>query len=178
MEKTRLDVFLGQLKALAIAEDPADQVHGLLQQLLSDNLAVAKEIFKPLDDDVTLYEDETLCVLHYRMPPGVVVPPHDHRIPAVIGVYEGVEENHFFEVINGRLVRQAIKQVTTGNVLSIPPESIHSVQTANDQSSAAIHVYLGELTKTQRFRYDWKTGQAIPLGDFDDIREEPLGDKQ
>lgn len=174
MQHFTLDSFLQQLKEAAKTANPEQQVYQVMQQVFTVHIESAADIFRQLDDDVILYEDSVIAVLHYRMPTGVVVPPHDHQLYAIIGVYEGVEENHFYQAMNNQLICQAVKPIGKGEVILMRPESIHSVQTANNQHSAAIHVYLGELTKVKRSRFDWNTGEATPLNSLEGIREEPL----
>lgn len=167
MQHFTLDSFLQQLKDAANTDNPEQQVYQVMQRVFTVHIDNVADIFRQLDDDVILYEDSVIAVLHYLMPTGVVVPPHDHQLYAIIGVYEGVEENHFYQVMNQQLIRQAIKPISRGEVMLIHPEGIHSVQTANNQRSAAIHVYLGELTKVKRSRFDWNTGEATPLNSLE-----------
>lgn len=174
MQDFTLDGFLERLKTAAGGEDAATQTYQVMQQVFEHHLETASGVFSALDDDVMLYEDATISIWHYRMPTGVVVPPHDHQVYAIIGVYEGVEANHFYTLKQGELVCDAINQVGQGTAILIQPDSIHSVQTGNNRRSCAIHIYLGAFTKVERSRFDWKTGEAMPLNGLKGIQEEPL----
>ena len=46
-----------------------------------------------------LHSEPGLTVLHTVVNPGFVSPPHDHRTWAVIGVYDGQEDNTFYRLI-------------------------------------------------------------------------------
>ena len=113
-------------------------------------------------DDVILFEDDTVSIHHCRFDPGLHVPPHDHRMTAIIGVYEGAEVNHFYVSGESGLDRKSSKRIDTGEVLSMGPDAIHSVELGSPEASYAIHVYLGNLTNIDRTLYDWDTADTYP----------------
>src|SRR5215469_6344030 len=47
-----------------------------------------------------LHSEPGLTVLHTVVNPGYASPPHDHRTWAVIGVYEGQEDNTFYRLVD------------------------------------------------------------------------------
>jgi predicted metal-dependent enzyme (double-stranded beta helix superfamily) len=93
------------------------------------------------------------------------VPPHDHQTPAIIGLYEGTERNNFYDVEDGALVLKGSKELTSGDVLVIGSEGIHSVEAAGGKPCCGIHVYLAALTSIDRSLFDWQSGDAVPFSD-------------
>jgi predicted metal-dependent enzyme (double-stranded beta helix superfamily) len=99
-----------------------------------------------------LYRGEDILVLHGVVPPTPApVAPHNHRMWAVIGVYQGLEQNELF-VQNeaGGLDTLDRFTVAAGEVRILDPSTIHSVQARGDRYLGAIHVYGGDLFGTPR----------------------------
>jgi len=80
---------------------------------------------------------------------------------AYIGVYEGCEHNHFYRRERDALKHVKSKVVAAGEVLSIGPDGIHTVQSYGGEPCQALHVYLGALSTVERSLFDWDTGEAI-----------------
>ena len=97
---------------------------------------------------------------------------HNHQTDAIIGVYEGVGNNHLYQVRDERLVPRATRCLRAGDVISLGPHAIHSVETAGDDASRGIHVYLGPLTTTARSLFDWESGapSAFTDEDYDEMK--------
>ena len=99
-----------------------------------------------------LYRGEDILVLHGVVPPTPVpVAPHDHRMWAVIGVYQGLEHNQLFVRAEGGGLEGVDRfTVGAGEVRTLDPSTIHSVQARGDRYLGAIHVYGGDLFGTPR----------------------------
>ena len=118
------------------------------------------------EDDVVLFEDDTLSVWFCRFQPGATVPPHDHRIAATIAVVTGTEQNDFFTADDeGRLIQSDSRAVTPGQVLHIPDDAIHAVSCVSDIPSTAIHVYQGALTRIDRNLFDTDRNETLAYTD-------------
>jgi predicted metal-dependent enzyme (double-stranded beta helix superfamily) len=80
-------------------------LNDLRQALRNSDLRAVAEVVrhaireKPFVPEVgssqLLHTEPGLTVLHTVVNPGFVSPPHDHRTWAVIGVYDGQEDNVF-----------------------------------------------------------------------------------
>ena len=116
-------------------------------------------------DEEILFEDDSLTVMYCGFDPAKHVPPHDHRMNVTIGVYAGGEVNHFYVAGDGGLERKTSRRLGPGDVMQMGPDAIHSVETAGDAFSYAIHVYLGRLKQIERSLYDWNDGAPIPFSD-------------
>lgn len=165
MAKLDVDILVRQLRdAAAGANAPADVVT-LLKQAVADPASVAAGMPEYPDDDVVLFEDDSVSIWHCRFQPNFLVPPHDHQTWATIGVYQGTEINRFYVRDDDALVHRSTKCLGPGNVISIGPNGIHTVQAEGDEPSCAIHVYLAALTTIERSLFDWYTGEPSPFTD-------------
>ena len=99
-----------------------------------------------------LYRGEDILVLHGVVPPTPApVAPHDHRMWAVIGVYQGLEHNELFVRAQGGGLESVDRfTVGAGDVGTLDASTIHSVQAGGDRYLGAIHVYGGDLFGTPR----------------------------
>ena len=123
-----------------------------------------------------LYRGEDILVLHGVVPPTPApVAPHDHRMWAVIGVYQGLEQNELFARDEGGGLDTVDRfTVAAGEVRTLDTATIHSVQARGDRYLGAIHVYGGDLFGTPRS--SWIEGVECPLDEsalpafFDQLR--------
>jgi predicted metal-dependent enzyme (double-stranded beta helix superfamily) len=99
-----------------------------------------------------LYRGEDILVLHGVVPPTPApVAPHDHRMWAVIGVYQGLEHNELYvRAAGGGLESVDRFTLGAGEARTLEPSTIHSVQALGDRYLGAIHVYGGDLFGTPR----------------------------
>ncbi len=110
-----------------------------------------------------LYRGEDILVLHGVVPPTPApVAPHDHRMWAVIGVYQGLEHNELFvRAESGGLESVDRFTVGAGDVRTLDASTIHSVQARGDRYLGAIHVYGGDLFGTPRST--WRGDVEYPM---------------
>lgn len=110
-----------------------------------------------------LYRGEDILVLHGVVPPTPApVAPHDHRMWAVIGVYQGLEDNELFVRAEGGGLESVDRfTVAAGDVRTLDPSTIHSVQARGDHYLGALHVYGGDLFGTPRST--WRDDIEYPL---------------
>ena len=174
MSQFNLDGFVEQLKEASRGDNPGQVVRNLMDQAFADPSAVKNAVPDFEDDDVILFEDDQVSIWYCHFPPGLHVPQHDHQTPAIIGVYEGVERNAFYEPEADALVLKGSKDLRPGDVLAIGPQGIHSVQAVGDRGSRGIHVYLSALTTIDRSLFDWNSGEAMPFTDanYDKMKRE------
>src|SRR5260370_25003473 len=75
---------------------------------------------------------------------------HDHRVPAMIGLYQGAETSFSYRRNGRALVRGKRHDYAAPCVAALPADAIHSLVTLGDVPSAAIHLYFGDLTALER----------------------------
>ena len=160
-----LDSLVSELRAAATEDEPARAVRKLMRGALRDPAAVTAGMPEFENDDEVLFEDDSVSIWFVRFAPGIHVPPHDHRTPAIIGVYDGAEINHFYLREPDRLVHKSTRRVAAGEVIALKPDGIHSVEAADRRPSLGIHVYLAPLTRIERSLFDWHSGAPVPFTD-------------
>ncbi len=160
-----LQQFVSSLREAAIGEDSAGRVRRLMTEAFRDPAAVRAAMTGFSGEEEILFEDDNLSIWYVGFDPGKHVPPHDHQVDATIGVYDGDEINHFYLAAADGLQLKSSKSLGPGTVISMRPDTIHSVETANQRWSFGIHVYLGPLSRIERSLFDWESGERIPLDD-------------
>lgn len=126
------------------------------------------------DDDGVLYQAANLLVAVPFFPRSYSTGIHNHTVPAVIGVWSGYEDNHLFERVGRGLRPVKVQRVEAGQVLVLSGDAIHDVRTPNATHSAALHVYLGDITATQRSYWSDTDSNPVP---FDGEEHERLWKK-
>ncbi len=158
---SELETYINTMRELAEGPSPARDVKAYLQDTVSQ-VASGAIVLPGFDEDETqMFENEHVSIWHVRFHPDVLVPPHDHQMNAYVGVYDGSEHNHFYRREQDTLKHVKSKVVAAGEVLSIGPDGIHTVQSYGGEPCQALHVYLGALSTVKRSLFDWDTGEAM-----------------
>ena len=160
-----MDSFVANLRAAAADPHPARAINAVMKEAVADPAAVAAQVPEYEGEELALLETDELSAYCARFFAGQLVPPHNHKMPAFIGVYEGAEVNQLFRHDASGLTLVAEKHVGPGETLSIGGEGIHGVYTKGGQDSFALHVYLGSLKTVSRSLFDPETGREIPYTD-------------
>lgn len=160
-----LDKFIQQLRGAALEPEAKTRVRELMRDAFLDPEAIRTAMPVYENDDEVLFEDDSVSIWFVRFPPGTQVPPHDHQTTAIIGVYEGAEDNHFYLREPNRLVHKSSRRVGPGDVIALKPDGIHSVEAADGRQCCGIHVYLAALTTIERSLFDWDSGVACRYTD-------------
>jgi predicted metal-dependent enzyme (double-stranded beta helix superfamily) len=106
------------------------------------------------DDEMLLASSPQLTVYHIALSPRVHYPPHEHRVPAMIGLYQGTETSFSYRRDGRALVQTERHDHAAPCVAALPADVIHSVVNMGSARSAAIHVYFGDLTAMERSIWD------------------------
>ena len=160
-----LETFIAELRTAARQSDAEKRLRRLMTEAFRDVGAVRAAMSGFSGEQEVLFEDDSVSIWYCGFDPRKHVPPHDHQTTATIGVYAGKENNHFYTSGAGGLEHRGTRTVAPGEVIAIGPDAIHSVETAEDEFSCAIHVYLGPLTRIERSLFDWESGAALPFND-------------
>ena len=95
--------------------------------------------------DRILHQNSQLTVLNVAIPAGFRSSPHDHSIWAVIGIYEGQEDNVLFRNLGDRLTVSERHEVRAPGVLVLDGTTIHAISNPLAQPTRGLHVYGGHL---------------------------------
>ncbi|MEG9862249.1 MAG: hypothetical protein V6Z81_07075 [Parvularculales bacterium] len=160
------DKLVDNLKTAACSDDAEAAVKSLLTDFVKDPDRAKSALPDYTEDDVILFEDDSISIWFCRFQPGMTVPPHDHRMSATIGVFQGVERNDLYERTDGDMpVLKSSTPIPAGTVVQIAADAIHGVCCTSNVPSEAIHVYLGALTRTDRSLFDTDAGVELSCTD-------------
>jgi len=167
-------LFVKSCVIAAADSEPLSAVREVVLRAVSEPAALAAAFSIPLpddDNDGVLYGAADLLVACALFPRSYSTGIHDHTVPAVIGVWSGYEDNHLFERGRDGLRALGVQRVHAGEVLVLSGDAIHDVHTPNTTHSAALHVYLGDITATRRSF--WNDTESKPV-QFDGEEHERL----
>ena len=157
-----LDEFLDQCRRAGSETEPRLAVRDVVRQAVSEPTAIAERLRPERGGITLLHQADDVTVLNVVWAPGMSIYPHDHRMWAIIGIYEGQEDNAFFRREGPdapTITESGGKQLTTGEVLVLGDDTIHSVTNPLDRLTAAIHVYGGDFVNQPRSQ--WGPGERV-----------------
>lgn len=159
-----LEQFVSDARQAAHAPNALAATEALMADVFANpDLIVAGLPALPVEE-VMLFEDNTVSIWHEMFLPTEELPPHDHQLPAIIGVYKGVERNRLFRQNSGKLVPNGSLTLGPGDIFVFGARDVHTVQALEGRPSYGLHVYLGALTKVERSLFSWESGHALPMG--------------
>ena len=140
------------------------QVLELMREALADPQALAAAV-PPLAKgegvlDTPLFRAPDMTVLNAALRPRLVSIPHDHGMWAVIGIYDGEEENTFFRREGNGLAESNHRTIHAGEAILLGPDVIHAIENPLDRPTLGLHVYGGDLLGHERHMWDPHTGEA------------------
>ena len=155
--------FVDQCRSALQSDDPPSAVAELLRDALGDRDAVAAAIreWRATGGGAfgAIYRARDLTILHASVTPGFESPRHNHTMWAVIGVYEGQEDNAFYRSADGGLEEVGRTAICVGDAKVLAPDVIHRIANHSSTPLQAIHVYGGDLLGTARSMWDDDTGE-------------------
>ena len=144
-----LEQFIAECRRHA-AQGEAKAILNLMRQAVRDPEAL-KQAVSPLDatvgvlDAPPLFRAADLTVLNVTLRPGILSIPHEHRMWAVIGIYEGQENNTFYRRSEGGLEPVNTREVTAGEAILLGPDIVHAIENPLPTQTLGLHVYGGDL---------------------------------
>jgi predicted metal-dependent enzyme (double-stranded beta helix superfamily) len=146
-----LDDFVTSCRSAVAMEDPTAAVKELLERAVHAPSDVDAALPTTRAELAVLYESDDLTIMKAVWSPKMTLPPHNHRMWAVIGVYGGLEENHYFRRHDERLDAAGGRDLAAGEVAILGREVIHAVANPRQHSfTGAIHVYGGDFMHQPR----------------------------
>ena len=147
-----LQQFVVECRATLKDPNPAQKVEALIKEAISEPAAVRDafanaEAVERQGPITFACRDAKLSVADVTTSPGLRSPVHNHKMWAVIGVYEGQEHNKFYQYEDGDLLEMGERLLKKGDVVVLHPEVIHAISNPLPASSSAIHVYGGDLVE-------------------------------
>jgi predicted metal-dependent enzyme (double-stranded beta helix superfamily) len=165
------DRFIEECRAALKESNTQAAVRELVGRAVSEPAHIIRELGEPnLAGVDMLYRADDLTILNLRWGPRMVFKPHDHRIWAVIGIYEGCEQNIFFRRSEHGLTQRGTRELNAKDTVPLGAAIIHAVTNPLDRITAAIHVYGGDFFATPRSEWDPKTFAEQPYDMKDTVR--------
>lgn len=159
-----LEDFINQCRAVAGADTALTDIRAALTELVTESGELANSLpFHNADVDEIFYEDDRLSIMLCETSPGTDQPPHDHQIPAMIGIVDGAEVHRFFHRTDGGLDPAKGRTIGPGEVLSMTSEAVHAIAALGPEQCRAIHVYLGSISSVDRSIFHPETFAEEPL---------------
>jgi len=153
------DRFVEDCRAAVKADPTHRSMLDVVERAFDDTAAVLAAVGEPVASGLTaLYRSPDLTILNVVWKPGMTIMPHNHEMWAVIGIYGGREDNIFWRRIKddpkGRLEAAGARALSTGDVMPLGRDIIHSVTNPIQKLTGAIHVYGGDFFATERSEWD------------------------
>lgn len=168
-----LETFIAEAREAAAAPDPVTTIDALFARRFADPASLAAAMPDFAEDEVLLHEDATVSIWHERFLPTEILPPHNHAVPAAIGVYAGRERNVLYRQGGPKgLTRCGALDLGPGDTYLFGATDMHTVQALDGEPSLGLHVYLGPLTQAERHLYEWDSLRPLPMTgtDFDALK--------
>ncbi len=169
-----LDTFVADCRAAVDADPTHRSVADLMRRAMSDPEAVTAELGAPTEPGITpLYQSADLTILNLAWVPQMTIPPHNHEMWAVIGIYGGREDNIFWRRVkdhpDGLIEAAGARALSTGDVCPMGPDIIHSVTNPIPRLTGALHVYGGDFFEAERSEWEPENLHEKPI-DLDALR--------
>ena len=154
-----LDNLLDELRQ-ALADSDLAAVADVVRRAIREEPMVSQA-----GSSQSLHSEPGLTVLHTVVNPGFASPPHNHRTWAVIGVYEGQEDNTFYRLVDGsrRIEEIGRRNLRQGEVLTLGIEAMHKIANSGSNKLIALHVYGKNILEIERSAWDLATGNERPF---------------
>lgn len=165
------DEFVTSCLVASRAADPVSALRLLVEQAVAQPEALERRFPVPVepDDDGILYRSADLLIISAMFPRGFSTGIHDHSVPAIIGLWAGVEDNRLFRRTPDGIEPTGSQQVRIGEVIVLDADAIHEVQVSDAGWSGGLHVYLGDILDAERS--EWADA-ASPATRFDPVDQE------
>jgi len=164
MENTPvLEQLVGRCKQAIAGDRAREDISTVMQALFEDPETLAATIPRFRDDEVATsprgfrlggehicHQSTDLTVMVLDTLPGVIQPPHDHNMIAMIGVFEGCEQQRFWTRGQDGITPTTGRLLEAGEMMVLGERAIHAISAPDHAPARAIHVYLGDITNAER----------------------------
>ena len=155
----KLETLIADCQQAIQHDKPQEVITSIIADAIADPESIFAEIGRPTKAAIEkIYVSDMLTIVNVVWAPGMTLLPHNHNVWAVIGVYEGREDNIFWRRVpgdeDGRIEAAGAKSISSGEVVSLGKSLIHSVTNPTDAFTCAIHVYGGDFFAMQRSEWE------------------------
>jgi len=158
------DQLIADCRGVLQASSPERAIEQIARRAVLDGAAVSRALGEPSNPGIfPMYQSAELTILNIVWAPGMSIHPHDHRMWAVIAVYEGREENTFYERTAAGLRRTGSTSVAAGDAVLLDANVIHAVTNPLRKFTAALQIYGGDFFNVVRSEFDPTTLEERPF---------------
>ncbi len=154
-----LEKFVEDCKS-AVEQDPTHcGVAEVVDRAFSDPSAVTTALGEPTKSGIIpIYSSPELTIVNVIWKPSMTIQPHNHEMWAVIGIYQGREDNIYWRRIkddpDGHIEAAGAQALCTGDSAPLGKDIIHSVTNPIPKLTGAIHIYGGDFFEAERSEWD------------------------
>lgn len=173
-----MDEFVEFCREATLGDGAREAIRAEMDRLFDDPVTLADSIPRFTNDAVEVsprgfrlggehpvHRSPELTVMVLDTLPGVIQPPHDHGMVAMIGVFEGCEEQRFWARRDDGIVATTGRLLEAGEVITLGERAIHAISAPAHAPARAIHVYLGDIYDVERSIFDPETLTEHPMTD-------------
>jgi predicted metal-dependent enzyme (double-stranded beta helix superfamily) len=162
-----LNELLVELQSTLGEATPSLAVRDVLERGVARPRHVAEALAPKAGGIRLLLHRPDLTVIDAAWAPAMRLMPHDHRMWAVIAIYQGAEDNAFYRRgPDGSLVESNGRRLQVSDVIVLGDSTIHAVSNPTGTITGAIHVYGGDFVHHPRSQ--WGPGDLVERPyDFD-----------
>ena len=163
------DQFVADCRAALAGDRASRNVREVVARAVADPRDVTRALGEPKSGGIEpIHHSPELTIVNVLWPANMVIMPHDHTMWAVIGVYDGREDNMLWRRLpddaNGRIEAAGAIALSTKDAQVFGPDVIHSVVNPIQRVTSAIHVYGGDFFGAHRSEWD---PESLREGPFD-----------
>jgi predicted metal-dependent enzyme (double-stranded beta helix superfamily) len=145
--------FIRQCEDSLAERDTLEAIKRVMESAVADPTSVIDVLPPDGEEEILLHHSASITIYRVLIYHGLEYPPHEHGMPVVIGLYSGCETNFLYR----RRTDAPSLIEKTGRIDIRPPQVvafntdvIHSVTNSAIEPSAALHVYVGDLSAQRR----------------------------
>jgi predicted metal-dependent enzyme (double-stranded beta helix superfamily) len=166
-----VESFIADCRRALDDTDARATIRELKNRTMEDSRGVARALGRDVGGLNIIHSSADLTVANVIWAPRMVLYPHDHRMWAAIGIYQGTEDNTLYRRGPERIAAAGGRELNDGDVLMLGPDAIHSVQNPLSRFTGAIHVYGGDFVNEPRSQWDPDTLAEQPW-DLEQVRRQ------
>lgn len=160
-----LGAFRSACLEAAGGRDGAQRVLELMRSAVGDAVGIKRAV-APKDPGKTMLDDPlfrspALLILDVALESHTRSPAHDHPMWAVIGIYEGQEDNVFYRRTGAGLEEVGRREIRAGDAILLAPGTIHAIANPLGSRTLGLHVYGGDLLAAKRNMWHPASGQEL-----------------
>lgn len=158
-----IDQFIADCVATRTETDAILAVKEVLDRAMSRPDQIAEALPATIAELTPLYSSPDMTILKIVWGPSMSIPPHDHLMWAVNGIYGGEEDNVFYRRTPDGIVESGGRRVGTTQSAMLGADVIHAVTNPNQRAcTGSIHIYGGDYLRKQRSVWDPETHEESP----------------